>query len=44
MSRIKILIPDEGPQHWELTPQQRRLRDKREKELIYTLKQTEKCQ
>ena len=46
MSRIKILIPDDGPQQWELTPMQRRLRDKRAKEVqfIYTLKPKTKCQ
>jgi len=31
-------------EHWELTPIQRRLKDKRERELLYTLKQTQKCQ
>lgn len=43
MSKTKQLIPDEGPQHWDLTPMQRRLRDKREKEVqyIYTIKQKE---
>jgi hypothetical protein len=46
MSKTKQLIPDEGPQYWDLTPMQRRLRDKREKEVqyIYTIKQKTKCQ
>lgn len=46
MSKTKQLIPDESPQHWELTPQQRVLRDKRAKEVkfIYTIKQKAKCQ
>lgn len=44
MSKTKQLIPDESPQHWELTPQQRVLRDKRAKEVkfIYTIKQKAK--
>jgi hypothetical protein len=46
MSRIKILIPDDGPKDWELSQFQKRLIDKRAKKVkfIYTLKQKTKCQ
>lgn len=46
MSKTKQLIQDQDPQHWDLTPRQRRLRDKRAQELqyIYTIKPKTKCQ
>ena len=46
MSIIKQTLPDQDPQYWDLTPMQRRLMDKREKEVqyIYTIKKKTKCQ
>ena len=46
MSIIKQTLPDQAPQYWDLTPMQRRLMDKREKEVqyIYTIKPKTKCQ